>query len=236
MTWQDFFQWYNGLSEQDRLGIEDGAYEGEFFQNALSGLTSTANDRVRQAVWDYAKNKFGDDYLGLQGYLTNVRGFTYNPEWEQWLQNMINVQNTNDARAWEENMRDSELTSTASQLSSLGLNPASVVSMGRGSVPNVAAADVGNMDSGKQRASFRFEQKENMLKRVFSILGGMASAGIGGAAYGTARGIAAKMSRSTMNSARRAFARGSVPSSEMFHGHPVSDNDWDDIMKEIYQQ
>lgn len=179
---QSFIDWMRQNNKSGNLGSLFGEYQKSIYDDALSKAQETG------------------DYLGMQSTIANT-GLTIDPFTEKWLDNMISKQNTGDAQSYETMMRDSELTSTANQLTSLGLNPASVVSMGRGAVPNVEAAD--NVKSNV--AAQRIAQKQEMTKAVLGLIGHMSSAGIGGASIGLARGIGSKMASSTVQSMKEQF-------------------------------
>lgn len=204
----DFYNWYNGLSQQDRDLLGDDAAQAAKLGSL--GWSVKGDSSIRQTIWDYAKNQYGDDYLGMQGYLTGVGGFTYNPEWESWLNNMIAVQNQNSEHDWSEMMRDTNISADASQLASLGLNPASVISMNRSQTPIMDAAGVDRSDNANARQAREFQRRENITNRMFSLLSGMSAAGLGIAALKGPKFIAARMANSTARAAKRAFSTGKI--------------------------
>lgn len=135
------------------------------------------------------------DYAGAQGFLAG-NNISMSPEYTQWMNNMISNQRTLESRGWESSMRDTELLSTAQQLSKLGLNPASTISMGRSQVPDTGAAYVDSSNPAQQKLLQENQQKAQMARAVLGLIGGMASAGIGGASIGLARGIGSKIATS----------------------------------------
>ena len=204
MTLEEFINWLGTVNDGNvSQGMDD-------FKSQYGSLGWFDRGNMNQYIWDYAKNTYGDNYLDMQGYLTGVKGFTYNPEWESWLNNMIAVQNQSTEHDWSQMMRDTDLTSSASQLSELGLNPASVISIGRGSAPVMDAAGVDRSDNANSRAQRELQRKQNITNRVFSLLSGMAAAGLGMAAFKGPKAIAARMANSTAKEAKKAFGRGSI--------------------------
>lgn len=208
MTWQDYIKWYQSLSNEDQNSLGWNDQITSLLNSPFAGILGGSSSKFNQSIWDYAKSKYGDDYLGLQGYLTGVHGFTYNPEWESWLNNMISVQNQNSEHDWSQMMRDSDLESTAGQLAELGLNPASVISMQRASAPTMDAAGVDRSDNANSRAQRELQRKENLTNRIFHLLSGMSAAGLGFAALKGPKFIAAKMANSTAKAVKRSFSSG----------------------------
>lgn len=126
-------------------------------------------------------------------------GFT-SPEVEKWLNNALANQRTEEARAYETNMANTDILRAAEQLGSLGLSPNNVLSTGGSFTPQVAAAN----NSMTNNASIRFEQNARIASSLIGMASRMASAGIYGSSLGQVKTSAAKVASAAAHSATSA--------------------------------
>lgn len=163
---------------------------------ALGGLTKQAEQL--QAYYD---SLVKGDYKGAQGVIAGSDFLSQNAEQEKWLDNMVASQNTEEAREWEQFMRDSSTLSQASQLSQLGLSSSGVLTTGGAVHSGVAAAD--NVKSNL--AMQRHQQKMALAKQLLSMTSSMASAGIYGHALGAAKKASSVVTNAASHSAYQAL-------------------------------
>lgn len=179
-----FIDWLilNGFDPQDANGKRRD-YLYLLYQKSMTD----GNKALYQNYVDQYKK--GDmTAIDLQGALANS-GVSVSPEQTQWINNEISQQVTNEARDYNTQMRDTDLTSAANQLSGLGLNPASVIQTGgsgTGSSGMVADTSKGNPAQEKYLADFN--SKAAMTRTIVSLIGGLGAAGI----YGGSRLLAQK--------------------------------------------
>jgi hypothetical protein len=179
----------------------------------LYGLTDYMdNDGKYSSVNYYKQNEFeaaiinlykqgkisANDLAGYLNYLVYREG---DSTFEKWLDNQIALENTNSAREWEEKMASTDLLRSASQLSQLGLSPSTAISVGGSKVNPVDAAN--NVKSNV--AQQMYESRMGMTKSLISMVTGMASAGIGGAALGLAKNSLARQAMATAHNANKAL-------------------------------
>lgn len=124
------------------------------------------------------------------------------------INNMISNQNTEEARGFEQEMRDTSLTSAAEQLEQIGLSPSNVVQTGGLASNGVAAASVDKSNSGLQERMARFQQKMGVVKQVLSMTSQMAAAGIYGGSIGVARKAGSILASQAAHSGLGVFQNG----------------------------
>ena len=204
------------ISYDDWLNQQYGSYWAERYK----GL-GYYQDLYNKSKLDYDTNSIltkirNGDMTGLvgQGELSGIAA-NLSPEQTSWLSNLISEQSKQQSQDWEERMRDTQISSSASQYSALGLNPGTVagssLASGIGS-PNAANVDMSN--PAMQREEMEFQRKNMIAKSLLSLVSGMASAG----AYGFARGAAIKainkvgssMANSAGNMIKGHYFRGSI--------------------------
>lgn len=138
--------------------------------------------------------------IDLQGALANS-GVQVSPEQTQWINNEISQQVTNESRDYNTQMRDSDLTSAASQLGSLGLNPASVIQTGgSGTGSSGMVADTSKGNPAQERYLADFNAKAAMTRTIVGLIGGLGSAGIFGGSRLLAQKAANVAASATANS------------------------------------
>lgn len=154
---------------------------------------------------DYLQQyQHGDiDAIDFQGVLAN-NGIQTTPEQTQWINNEISQQVTNEARDYNTQMRDSSLTSSASQLSSLGLNPASVLQTGGSGIGSSPVSDTSKANPAQEKAMADFQNKAALTRTLIGLVGGLGSAGILGGTRFLARRAASVAASSAANSGIRA--------------------------------
>lgn len=146
------------------------------------------------------KYKNGDiTAIDLQGALANS-GVQISPEQSQWINNEISQQVTNEARDYNTEMRDSSLTSSAGQLASLGLNPASVLQTGGSGIGSSPVSDTSKGNPALEKSLADFNQKAALTRTLVGLIGGLGSAGILGSTRLLARKAASVAAASAANS------------------------------------
>lgn len=179
----------------------------EFFMNGFG--PAMAQDYQRwldeQSLIDKAQQT-GD---WNQAYMdASSSGVEISPDLEKSIDNQIARENTSNAQNFEEFMRNTSVTSTADQLSGLGLSISNVVPMGAAS-SNGVAAPVTSMHSAaatRQQARLNaFNNKMSLARSLIGAAGSMASSGIYGAALGAIRHSAAKVAAATAHSGLKAL-------------------------------
>lgn len=123
-------------------------------------------------------------------------GFT-SPEVEKWFNNALANQRTEEARAYETNMANTDILRAAEQLGSLGLSPNNVLSTGGSFTPQVQAAN----SSMANNAGARFEQASHIASSLIGMASRMASAGIYGTSLSQVKNSAAKVASAAAHSA-----------------------------------
>ena len=126
---------------------------------------------------------------------------------EKYLDNLISQGNTEQAQQFEEHMRDTNITSSAQQYSAAGLSP-SVLSGAISTGGGIQAAD--NVMSSRsmdrqQLAMQKYQTRMGMAKSILGMVSQMASSGIYGAAIGSARNAAARLSSAAAHSGLQAL-------------------------------
>lgn len=147
------------------------------------------------------------DVLASYGVASNY-GLQMSPETEKWLDNEISRENTSADNQFQQQMRDTSITSSANQLSALGLSPSNVISVG-GSASGVTsnAASVNRHSAAALHQQERindYNNKMGLAKTLISAAGSMASSGIYGAALGAIKHSAAAISTQAAHSAMNA--------------------------------
>ena len=183
-----FEQWYYQTYHRS-------VYSGPVDPNAMQAYKAYLGSTSGYS--DYLKQYQNGDMsaVDFQGLLAN-NGIEQTPEQTQWLNNQISLEAVQDERDYNTQMRDSSLTSAASQLSSLGLNPASVISTGGAGIGNTGAvADTSKGNPALEKAMADFQAKAAMTRTLVGLIGGLGSAGIiGGSRYLTQKAAAAAAS------------------------------------------
>lgn len=123
-------------------------------------------------------------------------GFS-SPDTEKWFNNALANQRTEEARAYETNMANTDLLRAAEQLGALGLSSSNVVQTGASFTPQVAAANSSIANS----ASERFERNSRIASSLISMAGRMASTGIYGASLNAVKNSASRLASITAHSA-----------------------------------
>ena len=189
--WDNIVNFFTGTKFDDGSSSTDPL--GPDIINQITGNSDTPGSSTylyglsaeqRKIVEDFIAK---GDYLGLQGYLAQ-NSLSLGPDFEKWLDNMISQQNTQAQWEYEKELRDSQILSSASQYSSLGMNPAAMLS-GLASSNSLNTAENVKSSVSLQKA----QQKLEMTKAVLSMVSSMGAAGIHGASLGLARGAASKM-------------------------------------------
>lgn len=199
-TAQERIDFLNSLGQDKalyylQLGLEFGPASGrELFQQWYSQyVTSLASS----GAVDY------NDVYSMAG----SSGANLNENSEKYLDNSIAQQNTENAQQFEEHMRDTNITSSGEQYQALGLSP-SVISGGISSGNGVAAAEsvMGSRSMDRQQLSMqKYQTRMGMAKSILGMVSQMASSGIYGAAIGSARNAAARLSSAAAHSGLQAL-------------------------------
>ena len=137
------------------------------------------------------------------------QGVEYSDAIEKYVDNQIAQQNTEQAQDYEKMMRDTQYLSTGSQLQQLGLSP-SIISATGATSSGVAAADnvMGSRSMDRQHLSMqKYQTRMGMAKGILGMVSQMASSGIYGAAIGSARNAAAKLSTAAAHSGLEALRK-----------------------------
>lgn len=150
-------------------------------------------------------NKGDISAIGFQGALAN-NGIQATPEQTQWINNEISQQVTSEARDYNTQMRDSDITSAADQLSSLGLNPASVIQTGgSGTGYTGMTSDTSKGNPALEKAMADFNAKAAMTRTIVGLIGGLGSAGILGGSRLLAKKAASVAASSAAHSGLKAI-------------------------------
>lgn len=159
--------------------------------------------RTNQAL--EGANQSGD-YSQLYKDLTQS-GTTIDPNLEKYIDNSMARQNTEEARNFEEYMRDTNITSSASQYAAAGLSPSSVIH-GISAGNSVAAADnaFGSRAVDRQQLSMqKYQTNMGIARGILSMVSQMASSGIYGSAIGSAKMAAGKITAAAAHSGLQAL-------------------------------
>lgn len=169
-----------------------------------------ANNQQAQRLWNayqaYLKVQETGDYRQYQGDVAFIPGVQFSPEQEKFIDNMIANQSTEEARQYDEYMRDTSYLSAGSQLQSLGLSNSGVLQTGGAVSQGVATADNVKSNLAQQNAINRYNQKMGLAKQLLSMTSQMASAGIYGSAIGAAKHAASTITSATAHSAYKALS------------------------------
>lgn len=177
------------------------------FEYFLQTLQSKHPQFFDQLWNNYVTSSVADGSLGLNDAYGSFgqTGAAATEETTKYLDNAIAQQNTAQDRAYQTEMRDTSLTSAASQLSSLGLSPSNVIQVGGASSGVSSEAAGQNLSQGganrrQQLYINQYNQRMSMAKSLISMAGSMASSGIYGASLNAAKHSAAVMGSATAHS------------------------------------
>lgn len=199
-TAQERIDFLNSLGQDKamyylQLGMELGPSSGrELFQEWYS----------QYMTWLAQNNQV--DPNDIYGYAGSSGG-NLGENTEKYLDNSISQGNTEQAQQFEEHMRDTNITSSAGQYAQVGLSPSSVIS-GISSGGGIAAADnaFGSRSMDRQQLSMqKYQARMGMARSLLGMVSQMASSGIYGAAIGSARNAAARISSAAAHSGLQAL-------------------------------
>lgn len=162
--------------------------------------------------------------LDAQGQLAGA-GISLSPMQNEYLNNVIAQDATNAANAYNEKMVNNSIISAANQYSSLGLNPASVMSTGGAGIGSTSTADTSNRNIEQEKALNEFNEKAKTTRTVLGIVGGLVGAGIHGSSLVAARLAASKMASSAAHSAVNTLGKVKSSPSE------YDGMSWEDLLK-----
>lgn len=141
------------------------------------------------------------------------------PEQESYLSSMLSNQRTEEARAYETNMANTDLLRAAAQLQQLGLGSTNVLQTGGSATPNVAAASTPMMNNANQRLA----RQTSIANQMIGMAGRMASAGIYGGSLAAVKSSAKKVASYAAHSA--------VPAVKSFDTGPeLTEEQIDDLL------
>lgn len=188
-----------------------------------SNLVNLPGGNLGKDSYEALKTAYGNqDWKAVQGILSG-NGFNVTPEQEKWLDNMVSSQNTDEARDWEQFMRDTETISQGNQLKTLGLSSSGVLDIGGASHSGVAPAD--NVKTNL--AQNRYNQRLALAKQLLSMTSSMASAGIYGHALGAAKKASGIVTSAASHSAYQVLDRTShIPSK-------VDSMSWEEMIADL---
>lgn len=137
------------------------------------------------------------DFTSFKGFLPE--GVDLNSNLEDYLNQQISNQLTNANNAYQTQMRDTSLLSSAAQLQQLGLSPSNVASVGGASsgVYSGAANNLMTANNARIQDQRKYYAKMQIMRNLSSLVGSMAHAGISGGMYYKARSILAKQANKT---------------------------------------
>lgn len=159
--------------------------------------------QVGQMINDIKSAYGSDDYRALQGIFAGS-AFNLTPDQEKWLDNMISNQNTNEARAYDTQMAETDLLRAGKQLQELGLSASGVLQTG-----GSASSGVGIASNSKSNIALeRYQQRMNVARQLISMSSSMASAGIYGHALGAAKKASSVLASQASHSAYDVFDSG----------------------------
>lgn len=176
---------------------------------ALGGIPSWAIQRYLTTLKAQIDALETGDYQQLQGAYAQT-GTSMSPDMEKYVDNMISKQNTEEARNFETEMRDTSLISSGEQLKQLGLSGSGVLQVGGMSSNGVTAADNVKTNLGQQRQIERYQQNMGIAKSMISLAGSLASSGIYGASLNAARHAASAVAETTAHSALATMKKSTV--------------------------
>lgn len=216
MTWQSDDRRWSLNSEEE--WIEFFAYcanhpENEEAQWVLNvALSSGAGVKKMYDRWQQSQQFLNNaqesgDWNGYYQNMNNA-GLPVDPMIEKFVDNNIARGNTEQAQQFEEHMRDTNITSSAQQYAMAGLSPSSVVSGGISTGNGVAAADnaFGSRAMDRQQLAMqKYQTHVGMAKGLLGMISQMASSGIYGAAIGSARNAAARITSAAAHSGLQAL-------------------------------
>lgn len=111
----------------------------------------------------------------------------YSPEMEQYVNNMLADQRTQEARNWDEYVARNEYLWSGQQAQALGLSP-SVISFGAAAGPQSAGtSNVSMHNLSQERKIATYKARMGLARQLISMTGAMASSGIYGSALGMAK-------------------------------------------------
>lgn len=142
------------------------------------------------------------DPTSAQGEIAKS-GYGMSADFEKYLDNLIAQQNTQSARAWEQQMASSDLLRAGEQLKQLGLSPSNVVSTGGSGVNAVGSAPIVHSNVAQNR----YNQQMALARSILSMTSSMASAGIYGSALGSAKKAASTIASSAAHSGLAALKK-----------------------------
>lgn len=194
LDWIKFIKDYNG--DQDRSVYEylktlNDDERTTWFGGFPNGVLSP-NHNINQETYNNWSNYEAlingqmspEDFQAALG--TNGKS-GYSPEMEQYVNNMLADQRTQEARNWDEYVARNEYLWSGQQAQALGLSP-SVISFGAATGANSAGtANVAMQNLSHDRKMEAYKARMSLARQLISMTGAMASAGIHGSALGMAR-------------------------------------------------
>lgn len=171
------------------------------FERLLTGLEQAYKDK------DWTNYKYYLESFGKDPITGQVLSSNYMDLIDQYIEN----QRVDIANAIQTEARDTSLLSSADQLQQLGISPSSVLSVG-GASSGISSALPFNVNQQYSSMSKQqdFAKKMGLASSLIKMVGGMASSGIGGAAYGAARGALARIGMKTAQAALKANTEAEV--------------------------
>lgn len=204
MTWQEFWTAIrNGLKGSLGMNsaISNASTNNDFFSSG--GLL----DQIKDG--SYFTNGYvdeggrflagiGEDGEGSLDAYSNLvsHGGKLTADQEKAFDNLMATEATNSARTWEEHMRDTDITSSASQLQSLGISPGTL----SGATAGHSGVSAPSLDH-TNIASFKAERSMNIARSVIGLAGSLASSGIHGASLYAVKKMAGEIASSSAKSA-----------------------------------
>lgn len=181
MTWDELYR-----------GYQSGAFEYPVTKQLFGSDYDWYDKQGAFNLMDSINNGSSSDYAKLQGILSQGP-LGMSPEFTQWLQDMVSNQRTNEARSWDEMMRNTSYTSTAQQLAQLGLSSANVVQAGAASTPSGPVSQVSKDNVAMQK----MQMKNQMAQNTIRTLGMLGSAGIHGTTLALAKKASSHVARNS---------------------------------------
>lgn len=180
---------------------------------AYENAKAIYGDRLDKYINLYGAYSRAQDGSGswndVYGAISGAPGINVNGELEKFIDNQVSRENTQNAQAYDKMMRDTQVTSTANQLGSLGLSTSNVISSGFASNNAPGAAATSHMSASslaQQKKINEYNQRLGMAKSVVGLVGQMASSGIYGGALNAAKHAGQALSAATAHSAQRVLA------------------------------
>lgn len=185
------------------------------------------NARKDGTISQYLVGQYRDGQLGSARDITGMMsqyGIQSTPEVTQYLNNEMQVDETNAARDYNTQMRDTSITSSAEQLASLGLSPNNVLSTGGSGIGSSGmTADISKANPALDKAMADFNQKASMTRTIIGLIGGLGSAGIIGGSRLLARKAASAAASSMAHSGLQALKV----------SNPREGRSWNELMQEL---